>query len=92
MIYGLVVSITGMIGDLAESLLKRDMEQKDSSRWLPGLGGVYFELKTDNDRPSWRQVLFVEITRRMGGYAAFVRNTKDVDEAIAEWTDDTMRF
>ena len=29
-----------MIGDLAESLLKRDMERKDSSTWLPGLGGV----------------------------------------------------
>ncbi len=38
--YGLVISITGMIGDLAESLLKRDMERKDSSTWLPGLGGV----------------------------------------------------
>ena len=29
-----------MIGDLAESLLKRDVGQKDSSSWLPGLGGV----------------------------------------------------
>jgi phosphatidate cytidylyltransferase len=38
--YGLVIAITGMIGDLAESLLKRDMERKDSSTWLPGLGGV----------------------------------------------------
>lgn len=38
--YGLVIAIAGMIGDLAESLLKRDMERKDSSTWLPGLGGV----------------------------------------------------
>jgi len=38
--YGLVIAVAGMIGDLAESLLKRDMEQKDSSTWLPGLGGV----------------------------------------------------
>jgi phosphatidate cytidylyltransferase len=29
-----------MIGDLAESLLKRDMDQKDSSNLVPGLGGV----------------------------------------------------
>ena len=29
-----------MVGDLAESLLKRDMQQKDSSTWLRGLGGV----------------------------------------------------
>lgn len=38
--YGLALGIAGMIGDLAESLLKRDMERKDSSTWLPGLGGV----------------------------------------------------
>jgi phosphatidate cytidylyltransferase len=30
----------GMIGDLAESLIKRDVEKKDSSRWIPGFGGV----------------------------------------------------
>jgi phosphatidate cytidylyltransferase len=38
--YGLVLALAGMIGDLAESLLKRDMQRKDSSSWLPGLGGV----------------------------------------------------
>ncbi len=40
LIYGLVIAIAGMIGDLAESLLKRDADIKDSSKWLPGLGGV----------------------------------------------------
>jgi len=39
-IYGLVVGCAGVIGDLAESLLKRDVGVKDSSSWLPGLGGV----------------------------------------------------
>jgi phosphatidate cytidylyltransferase len=39
-IYGALVTATGMFGDLAESLIKRDMQQKDSSSWLPGLGGV----------------------------------------------------
>jgi phosphatidate cytidylyltransferase len=38
--YGAVVGLTGMFGDLAESLLKRDAGQKDSSRWMPGFGGV----------------------------------------------------
>ena len=38
--YGLLLALAGMVGDLAESLLKRDMERKDSSTWLPGLGGV----------------------------------------------------
>lgn len=39
--YGLVVGIAGMLGDLAESLLKRDMGRKDSSTWMPGFGGVF---------------------------------------------------
>ncbi len=39
-VYGLVLAVTGVIGDLGESLLKRDMGRKDSSSWLPGLGGI----------------------------------------------------
>jgi phosphatidate cytidylyltransferase len=38
--YGAILAFAGMLGDLAESLLKRDMERKDSSSWIPGLGGV----------------------------------------------------
>jgi phosphatidate cytidylyltransferase len=40
LIYGLAVGLTGMFGDLAESLIKRDMGRKDSSDWMPGFGGV----------------------------------------------------
>jgi phosphatidate cytidylyltransferase len=39
-VFGLLVGATGMIGDLAESLLKRDLGSKDSSAWMPGFGGV----------------------------------------------------
>lgn len=38
--FGLTVGAAGMLGDLAESLLKRDLGRKDSSDWMPGFGGV----------------------------------------------------
>ena len=38
--FGLAVGIAGIVGDLAESLVKRDTGAKDSGGWLPGLGGV----------------------------------------------------
>lgn len=37
---GAVIGIIGQIGDLAESLVKRDAQKKDSSNILPGHGGV----------------------------------------------------
>lgn len=40
LLYGLLVGVAGVVGDLAESLLKRDMGRKDSSRWMPGFGGI----------------------------------------------------
>ncbi len=39
LVFGLAVGAAGMIGDLAESMFKRDMGAKDSSHWLPGFGG-----------------------------------------------------
>ncbi|NLE97326.1 MAG: phosphatidate cytidylyltransferase [Propionibacterium sp.] len=38
--FGVFVSIAGTVGDLAESLIKRDAGIKDMSNWLPGHGGV----------------------------------------------------
>ncbi len=40
LVFGLIVGLAGLLGDLAESLLKRDLGCKDSSTWLPGFGGV----------------------------------------------------
>jgi phosphatidate cytidylyltransferase len=39
-IYGTIVGIAGLLGDLAESLIKRDAGRKDSSPWMPGFGGL----------------------------------------------------
>jgi phosphatidate cytidylyltransferase len=39
-IYGALIGAAGMFGDLAESLLKRDVGRKDSSDWMPGFGGI----------------------------------------------------
>jgi phosphatidate cytidylyltransferase len=39
-VFGLASAVIGQLGDLAESMLKRDAEQKDSSARVPGFGGV----------------------------------------------------
>jgi phosphatidate cytidylyltransferase len=37
---GLALGMAGALGDLAESLIKRDCEHKDASNALPGFGGI----------------------------------------------------
>ncbi|HPD47086.1 MAG TPA: phosphatidate cytidylyltransferase [Anaerohalosphaeraceae bacterium] len=39
-LFGVLFAVLGQFGDLAESMLKRDAEQKDSSSNIPGFGGV----------------------------------------------------
>jgi len=39
-VFGVLVGVAGMLGDLAESLIKRDCQQKDASQVMPGFGGV----------------------------------------------------
>lgn len=37
---GLVILVTATLGDLGESMIKRDLGIKDMSSWIPGHGGV----------------------------------------------------
>lgn len=37
---GALLGGVGIVGDLAESLIKREAGVKDSGRWLPGIGGI----------------------------------------------------
>jgi phosphatidate cytidylyltransferase len=39
-IFAVLISIAGQLGDLAESLIKREASTKDASSSIPGFGGV----------------------------------------------------
>ncbi|HEX3450576.1 MAG TPA: phosphatidate cytidylyltransferase, partial [Isosphaeraceae bacterium] len=39
-LYGLVIGAVAQLGDLMESMIKRDCERKDASAVVPGFGGV----------------------------------------------------
>jgi phosphatidate cytidylyltransferase len=39
-VFGFLISLIGIVGDLIESLLKRDAATKDAGHLLPGMGGV----------------------------------------------------
>jgi phosphatidate cytidylyltransferase len=39
-LFGLMIGVSSVVGDLGESVLKRDSKIKDSASFLPGFGGV----------------------------------------------------
>jgi phosphatidate cytidylyltransferase len=39
-VYGLIIGVVAQVGDLMESMIKRDCERKDASDAVPGFGGI----------------------------------------------------
>jgi phosphatidate cytidylyltransferase len=39
-ILGVLLSVAAVVGDLIESIFKREAKVKDSGRWFPGIGGI----------------------------------------------------
>ena len=56
-VLGLTIVATGTLGDLAESMIKRDIGVKDMSSWLPGHGG--FLDRIDSVLPSGAAALLL---------------------------------
>ncbi|MGN6427078.1 phosphatidate cytidylyltransferase [uncultured Leifsonia sp.] len=58
-VFGVVVLLTATAGDLAESLIKRDLGIKDMSSWLPGHGGFLDRLDSILPSAAATYVLFL---------------------------------
>nr|WP_240921231.1 phosphatidate cytidylyltransferase [Microbacterium excoecariae] len=65
-IFGVVLAGSATLGDLAESMIKRDLGVKDMSSWLPGHGGVLDRL--DSILPS--SVVALALFQFLGPLAA----------------------
>jgi phosphatidate cytidylyltransferase len=58
-VFGIVLLLTATVGDLAESLIKRDLGIKDMSSWLPGHGGFLDRLDSILPSAAATYVLFL---------------------------------
>jgi len=58
-VFGIVILLTATAGDLAESLIKRDLGIKDMSSWLPGHGGFLDRLDSILPSAAATYVLFL---------------------------------
>ena len=62
LLFGAVIVATATIGDLTESLIKRDLGIKDISSWLPGHGGLLDRM--DSILPSAAAAYVLRVTER----------------------------
>ena len=58
-IYGMLVSLMALVGDLIESMMKRDAKIKDSGTFLPGHGGILDRIDSYIFTPSVLYYIFI---------------------------------
>jgi phosphatidate cytidylyltransferase len=58
-VFGILFAVIGQLGDLAESMLKRDAQVKDASDRVPGFGGVLDVLDSPLGAAPWAYVFFL---------------------------------
>jgi len=62
LVMGVLLALVGTMGDLTESLLKRDLGIKDISTWLPGHGGFLDRLDSILPSAAVAYVIFLVAT------------------------------
>jgi phosphatidate cytidylyltransferase len=62
LIFGVVIALVATLGDLTESLIKRDLGVKDISTWLPGHGGFLDRLDSVLPSAAAAYALFLVFT------------------------------
>jgi phosphatidate cytidylyltransferase len=62
LVMGVLLSLVGTLGDLTESLIKRDLGVKDISTWLPGHGGFLDRLDSILPSAAVAYVIYLVVT------------------------------
>jgi phosphatidate cytidylyltransferase len=61
-VMGVLLALVGTMGDLTESLIKRDLGVKDISTWLPGHGGFLDRLDSILPSAAVAYVIYLVVT------------------------------